>query len=163
HGGRGYGSKNSSSWMLPGPPKTCTATSCGDAMNWTRRWIATAVAAGLTTWFAALAAPAASAAPPAVAPTITTDFTSPFTPPLPRRDGHGRPCRAGCAPRHRLRRRDLPPGRSPDRNGDVPPRCPRRGDPGRTLHDDLQRAGQSAGTAVHRRRALQRRRHGGGR
>jgi hypothetical protein len=47
-------------------------------MNWTRRWITLALAAGLTNWFAALAAPAASAAPPAVATTITTDFTSSF-------------------------------------------------------------------------------------
>ena len=47
-------------------------------MNWTRRWIALALAAGLTTWSAAMAAPAASAAPPAVATTITTGFTSSF-------------------------------------------------------------------------------------
>src|SRR5262249_38259717 len=89
HGGRGYGSKNSSSWMLPGPPKTCTATSCGDAMNWTRRWIATALAAGLTTWFAALAPPAASAAPPAGAPTLPADFpsSSPAVNPCPAGTG----------------------------------------------------------------------------
>src|SRR5262245_52450498 len=73
-----YGSKNSSGWMLPGSPKT-GRTSRGDAMNWTRRWIAMALAAGLTAVFAAMAAPSASAPPPAVATTITTDFHDSFT------------------------------------------------------------------------------------
>ena len=64
-------------------------------MNWTRRWITLALAAGLTTWFAALAAPAASAAPPAVATTITTDFTSSFTAVNPCTAGTGTVAVAG--------------------------------------------------------------------
>src|SRR5262249_14440140 len=63
---------------VAGSPKT-GMTSGGDAMNWTRRWIAMASAAGLTAVFAAMVAPAASAAPPAVATTITTDFHSSLT------------------------------------------------------------------------------------
>src|SRR5262249_59772634 len=81
-----YGSKNSSGWMLPGSPKT-GRTSRGDAMNWTRRWIAMALAAGLTAVFAAMAAPSASAAPPAGATTTTPRLHPPFpalNPPPPR-------------------------------------------------------------------------------
>jgi len=48
-------------------------------MNWTRRWIAMALAAGLTAVVAAMAASAASAAAPTVATTITTDFHDSFT------------------------------------------------------------------------------------
>src|SRR5215472_5483965 len=68
--------------------------SLGDAMNWTRRWITLALAAGLTTWFAALAAPA-SAAPPTVATTITTDFISSFTAVNPCTAGTGTVAVAG--------------------------------------------------------------------
>src|SRR5262249_59977366 len=63
---------------VAGSPKTCMISK-GDAMNWTRRWIAMALAAGLTAVLAAMAAPAASAATPAVAPAITTDLSSSFT------------------------------------------------------------------------------------
>jgi len=58
-------------------------------MNWTRRWIAMALAAGLTAVLAAMEAPAAGAAPPAVATTITTDFSSSFTATNPCTAGTG--------------------------------------------------------------------------